>query len=471
LLRQLFGGQKIAPALKALVNSEPEDRCDLLIECSGMKLDRIFSFIETNRGQVGKEIRLIPAVTVNLPAASVTELCKFQQIQRIWSDSRVTVMSETAVPGLRGALAEEYDYTGKGVTVAIIDTGIYPHEDLTNPTNRIIAWNDLIDNILFPYDNHGHGTHVAGIIGGNGRASEGKYKGIAPEARLVGIKALDQSGTGRLSDLILALEWCLCNLATLKIKIINLSLGTSAQADCREDPLCRATAAAWRNGLIVCSTAGRVGSDYELCNNPGINPAIVTVGNADFEKTLTCEDVRLSRMKGRQPFTPVYVRDAGMHGKGREARRSFDYFTVPDIVAPASDVVSLKAEGGYCTYSGASMATPMVAGGIALIVEKWPACQPDQVKSLLTKKAGDSGLGVNLQGAGTLNLEKILGTAHKKNSSRNATQNLLSRALKTVLGLLGIDSGGGSTTNDLLMLALTLFNQFLAKKPSDTLEK
>jgi serine protease AprX len=436
-----------------------------------MKLDRMVSFIETNQGQVGKEIRLIPALTVNLPVASVVELCKFQQIQRIWSDSRVTVMSETAVPGLRGALAEEYDYTGKGVTVAIIDTGIYPHEDLTNPTNRIIAWNDLIDNILFPYDNHGHGTHVAGIIGGNGRASEGKYKGVAPEARLVGIKVLDQSGTGKLSDVLLALEWCLRNLATLKIKIVNLSLGTRAQAAYREDPLCRATSAAWRNGLIVCSTAGRVGGDYEFCSNPGINPEIVTVGNADFEKTLTCEDARLTGVKAGQSSAPVDPGDAGMHAKGRDLNRAFEYFTVPDIVAPGSDVVSLKAEGGYCTYSGASMATPMVAGGIALIVEKWPGCQPDQVKSLLTKKAGDSGLGVNLQGAGVFNLEKILGASRKKSSVRSATQNLLSMALKTVLGFMGIDSGGNSTINDLFVLALTLFNKFFMKKTPDSQEK
>jgi serine protease AprX len=451
LLRQLFGGQKISPALTSLVNSKSEEMCDLIIECSGLKLDRVHSFIETNQGQIGKEIKLIPAFNVKMPIASVTELCKFQQIQRIWSDSRVTVMSETTVPGLRGALAEEYDYTGKGVTVAIVDTGIYPHEDLTNPNNRIIAWNDLVDNILFPYDNHGHGTHVAGIIGGNGRASQGKYRGIAPEARLVGVKVLDQSGTGKLSDLLLAIEWCLSNLGTLKIKIINLSLGTRAQAFYREDPLCRATSAAWRNGLIVCSTAGRVGSDYELCHNPGINPEIVTVGNADFDKTLTCEDARLSER--------------------REGRGSFGNFTVPDIVAPGSDVVSLKTEGGYCTYSGASMATPMVAGGIALIAEKWPGCQPDQVKSLLTKKAGDSGLGVNLQGAGVFNLEKILGASRKKNSGRSAAQNLLSMALKTVLGFMGIDSGGNSTINDLFVLALTLFNKFFMKKTPDAPEK
>jgi serine protease AprX len=450
-LRQLFSEHKIAPALKSLVNSKSEDICDLVIECSGMKGDRVHSFIEANQGKVNKEIKLIPALTAHLPATVIPELCKFQQIQRIWSDTRVIVMSDETAPVLRGALAEEYNYTGKGVTVAVIDTGIYPHEDLTIPTNRIIAWNDLVGNILFPYDNHGHGTHVAGIICGNGRASQGKYKGMAPEARLVGIKVLDQTGTGKLSDLILGIEWCLNNLTTLNIKVINLSLGTRVQGYYREDPLCRATAAAWRNGVVLCATAGRVDGDYELCNNPGNNPEIITVGNADFEKTLTREDIRLNQWRG--------------------GRYSFNRFTIPDLVASGTDVVSLKADGGYCTYSGASMATPIVTGGIALLLEKWPNCKPHQVKYLLTEKAGDSGLGVNLQGAGVLNLGKILGVSQKKNSNGSGVQNLLSLALKSILGFFGVDSTGSTTVNDVLLLALTLFDKFIAKKPQQhTLE-
>ena len=343
-----------------------------------------------------------------------------------------------AVPSSGGLIPHQVGLTGKGVVIAVLDTGIDPHEDLTEPTNRILAWKDFVNQENSPYDDNGHGTHVAGIVAGSGRYSNGKYRGIAPEAMLVGVKILDEEGSGRLSDVISGIEWCIDSISALNIRVINLSIGSEVQESFRTDPLCRVTSIAWEKGITVCAAAGNSGPSPRSINTPGINPSIITVGNLDDQNTLTNIDDILAPSSSRGP--------------------TLDRLIKPDLIAPGTNITSLKVGGGYTTLSGTSMATPLVTGAVALILQKWPNLKPDQIKNLLMRRARDIGVGPNLQGAGALDLEGIFKNEielqkPKTNESQPSLGGIL---LKTILKMVvsNLSSGQQFKGTDLLKMAL-----------------
>jgi serine protease AprX len=364
-----------------------DDRHRFIIEVSGSKTDKVAAMIAANQGKIHRELKLMPSLAVELPYFSMEELARFWWVKKIWHDAPVAIDLNSAVPAVGGLTAQKMGLTGKGVVIAVLDTGIHPHPDLTLPENRIVTWHDLVNQRTNPYDDNGHGTHVAGIIAGNGRSSWNRYRGIAPEALLVGVKVLDENGGGTISNLLSGIEWCLDHFDKLKIKVINLSLGTPAQESYRLDPICRATTAAWRKGITVCAAAGNEGPERKTINSPGINPKIITVGNMDDHETPAGDDDKLNRTSGRGP--------------------TIDNIAKPDLLAPGTNITSLKVPSGYRTLSGTSMSTPLVSGAAALMIQKWTQIRPDRVKQLLTQNARSLGLGVNQQGAGVLDLGKI----------------------------------------------------------------
>ena len=359
----------------------------MIIEIAGRRSDQIANIINANQGRVQRELALFPALVVELPGSGVEELARHYWVQKIWRDLPARALLDVAVPTVGAAASQQMGYTGDGVVVAVIDTGIAPHPDLIAEENRILAWKDYVADKNEPYDDNGHGTHVAGIIAGNGRSSRRRYVGMAPKARLVGIKVLDGEGSGALSNVVAGIEWCLQNKEHLNVKVINLSLGTTAQESYRTDPLCRAVAAAWRSGIFVCAAAGNSGPDPRSINSPGISPVVITVGNIDDRNTLDPSDDRLNQSSSGGP--------------------TIDNLAKPDLVAPGTEITSLSNRSGYRTLSGTSMSTPMVAGAAAQILQKNPHWSPDRIKQALVKTARNTGLGPNLQGAGALDLSKL----------------------------------------------------------------
>jgi serine protease AprX len=446
--QQFLAMRKLAPGLEQMNLQARSDKiCQVMIETAGFRTERIWSFVEANQGRLEQEIKLIPIVTATLPTALLPELVRLAPVVKVWENTQVKILAEERpLPVYNGILAGEYRYTGEGVTIAVLDTGIAPHEDLIYPENRILAWNDLVGAQTAPYDDHGHGTHVAGLIAGNGRASRGRYKGVAPGARLVGLKVLDNFGCGRLSDLILGIEWCLGNRAALRIRIINLSLGTRSQSNYEHDPLCRAVALAWKKGIVICAAAGKTGLAYRDTDSPGGNQQIITVGNVNYQKPLTTNDERLQQWRKPAGVAPNFI--------------------IPDLVASGTNVVAVKRDGGYCTYNGASAAVSLVSGGAALVLERWPGLQPVQVKRLLKQKAGNAGLGRQLQGAGLLNLDRIFGVKGRRTTAPSNASNQLGKLFWK--GLFNLFSKKTDRTplklNDILMVALPLVNQFLSGK-------
>ena len=260
---------------------------------------------------------------------------------------------------------------GRGVTVGVVDSGVYPHQDLVSPENRICAFQDLVLGRVRPYDDCGHGTHLAGIIAGSG-SHDPLYTGLAPEARIASVKVLDSWGRGRESRVIAGIEWCVRWSKALGLKVLNLSFGAPLQGPVETDPCCLAVEEAWRRGIVVVAGAGRVGPGG--AGSPGACPRIISV-DAD-----------------EQPDHRPVSNPGGLSG----ARAG------PSVLAPGGGVVSLlsphsrldhsikaAAEGrpprGYVAMRGISVATAVVSGVSAVLVGESPDLAPDIVKETVIR--------------------------------------------------------------------------------------
>lgn len=261
----------------------------------------------------------------------------------------------------------EKGYTGKDVTVAIIDTGIdSKHPDFEN---KVIGFYDVVNGKKEAYDDEGHGTHVSGIAAGGGKASAGKYKGAAPDAKLVGIKVLDQYGSGTYSSVIKGVQWAVENKDTYKIKVMNLSLGGKPSGSYKDDPLVQALEAAYNKGILPVVAAGNSGPDKESISTPAYAPFLLTIGAMGDSNTLKKDDDYIASFSSRGP-TP------------------YDKLSKPDIVAPGVSIIAPEAGGSsYVSLSGTSMAAPLAAGIAAILFSIKPILIPKEVKDLLMKTA------------------------------------------------------------------------------------
>lgn len=320
---------------------------------------------------------------------TIYKLVTSSDIEYISFDSRVYTLLDIAAPTMEAYFPHDKGYEGEGITVAVIDTGTAPHKDLTHPNNRIIGFKDLVNNKSEPYDDNGHGTHVSGIIAGNGYSSREKYMGVAPESNILSIKALDENGGGSISDIIEAISYAVETKSKYNTKIINLSLGTPANSSSKKDPLCKAVENAYKAGIIVVTAAGNSGPESETILSPGISEYAITVGAVDDNRTIDPSDDTIAPFSSRGP--------------------TLEGLNKPDIVAPGVSINSLSNEdlGGYAPLSGTSMATPLVSGSIALLLNADKDLSPREIKQKLMSSTVDLYNSWEEQGAGMLNL-KIL---------------------------------------------------------------
>ncbi|HET7694725.1 MAG TPA: S8 family peptidase [Vicinamibacterales bacterium] len=327
--------------------------------------------------------------------------------------------------------------TGRGVGVAIVDSGISPSDDFAG---RISVFYDFTRGTgrktSHPYDDFGHGTHIAGLIGSSGELSQGEFQGVAPGARLAVFKVLDKTGAGRTSDVIRAIEFIVANRAALDVHVINLSLGHPIFAPAAEDPLVRAVEQATAAGLVVVASAGNFGqkeSDgtvgYAGITSPGNAPSAITVGAVMTKDTISRLDDEVAPYSSRGPTW-------------------YDARVKPDLVAPGHRLASDTNLSSYLydalqqnrgrtltgepllLLSGSSMAAAVTSGVVALALQaheesragRWgaaPALTPNLVKGILQYSAITiDGADYLTQGAGQVNADGAVALARAIDTSR-----------------------------------------------------
>lgn len=343
------------------------------------------------------KIPLINAIVIEIDENNLDSLKELKCLKTVFQNTHITMQMDTARKRVNANIVQENGYTGKGIGIAILDTGISPNNDFLYPKNRILAFKDFINNKSKPYDDNGHGTHVAGIAGGSGINSNGKYRGIAPDCNFIGVKVLNNEGKGNTSDVLAGLQWVIDNKEKYNIKVANLSIGTSNTSS--NDPLVKAVENMWDSGVIITIAAGNDGPKKHTISSPAISRKVITIGASDDNITANVWGNNLINFSGRGPTLECIVK--------------------PDILAPGVNIISCLSNSvskqsdeivdkNYFSLSGTSMSTPIVSGAIALLLEKYKDLKPDDVKLMLKKCCKNLHLPKNQQGWGLLDVYKLL---------------------------------------------------------------
>jgi serine protease AprX len=353
--------------------------------------------VATAGGDVTRSLPIIDGVAAVVPSAGLAGLTARPGVRAVTPDSRMhvqSVKSATSGPAsvygdeVRAGRAHQAGWWGKGVTVALLDTGVSASRDLAG---RVLPVSDPGTRSTSPCknfsgeptcaDGYGHGTFMAGIIAGNGALSNGQYQGIAPQAQLVSIKVASKDGSADVSNVLAGIQWAVSFRDRYGIRVLNLSLGTDSTQSWRVDPLNYAVERAWSAGIAVVVAASNRGPAPGTISKPADDPWVITVGAVDDRQTVRVSDDLSPDFSGRGPT-------AG------------DGLAKPDVAAPGAHLVSLRSVGStidnaFPTYvagayhqgSGTSMAAAVVSGVSALVLSARPTMSPNGLKYALTSTA------------------------------------------------------------------------------------
>jgi serine protease AprX len=343
------------------------------------------------------------------------------QVERVYLDRPAFATLERTNLSTGAALArQQMGLSGKGIGVAVIDSGITNwHDDLHRGTGRVAHFKDFTSDVPVwssnpAYDDYGHGTHVAGIIAGTGYDSNGKHKGIAPGAKLVGLKVMDGQGRGYISDVIAALDYAVSVKSTYNIRVINLSVASGVFESYWLDPLTLAAKRAVDAGIVVVASAGNLGKNaYGQkqsggITSPGNAPWVLTVGASSEEGNSARSNDKIAKFSSAGPTWIDFAAkpDIVAPGVGVESLSDPDsllYFQLPGMRLSGSLGLNLGYKP-YLSLSGTSMSAPVVAGTVALMLEANPKLTPNAVKAILQYTAQVKSTTSYLeQGAGMLN--------------------------------------------------------------------
>ena len=385
-------------------DSSMQRNCDNLLSA----VDCLVLNVVSMGGTVVQELPLVNAVVATLDHNALVGLSDQAHVVYISKDRVLTPTFDNAGPAVNAPAAWKSNYTGIGIGVALIDSGVNNHHDLNLgllPLPRIVYNQSFLDHNPNANDDYGHGTHIAGLIAGNGASSTGvpysqTFKGIAPDAHIVNLRVLDANGSATDSQVIAAIDQAIKLKSIYNIRVINLSLGRGVFENYTLDPLCQAVEKAWKSGIVVVVAAGNYGrflptDGYATVTSPGNDPYVITVGSMKPMGTADRSDDLIASYSSKGPTT-------------------LDHIVKPDVVAPGNMLVSTTsvnttlyktepenwvpsrsymykgtsdASKTYFSLSGTSMAAGVVSGAVADLLQANPSMTPDQVKARLMKTA------------------------------------------------------------------------------------
>ena len=408
---------KVDPVLVALIEASGDDDEEFPVivrmewpdarhasaDGNAKRAEKALKAIRSQGGRKGNALAIVGGASGEVTARAIAQLSRRGNVSYISYDATMTVQGPLGAPleSLYTQLVRAPDvwnlgYTGQGVTVAVLDSGIAPVADLTQPTSRIITAVDFVTTTVGVGDSGGHGTHVAGIIAGNGTDSAGGYQGIAPEANLIDVRVLNEGGTASMSTVIRGIQWVVNHKSAYNIRVLNISLGTTAYVNYRLSPLASAVEMAWFGGIVVVTSAGNSGPLPTTVSSPADDPFVISVGILDDNQTLDPLDDLVPDFSARGPTRYGHVK--------------------PDLVAPGRKVISLRSPGSYLDellperrigdsyfrLSGTSMSAPVVSGIVALMLEHNPGLKPNQVKNILRQTTRALPWDTNIAGTGVV---------------------------------------------------------------------
>ncbi len=392
----LLAPLKVQPQLIQLAQLEPERQVSVIVQKTTPLAD-VESQVTELGGKVTKNLSMIRAFAATLPSSAVTRLSENNGVRWISIDAPAinqeapcptcidssilqntynkTVRADKAWTKWNASIGQYAPWIeGNGVGVAVVDSGINASVgDFGENGSRVIVQQNFASSSNSAADNYGHGTFVAGVIAGDGGSSNGSYVGIAPEANLISVKVSGDTGSATTSDLINGLQWILDNKATYNIRVVNISMNSSVQQSYNVDPLDAAVEILWFNQIVVVVSAGNNGNSGLF--PPANDPFVITVGAVD---------------------------EGGNTNPTNDTVASFSAYGIdetggikPDLVAPGKNLIAPLAgpnswfatnrpanvvNGNAFRMSGTSAAAPVVSGAVALLLQKEPNLNPDQVK-------------------------------------------------------------------------------------------
>lgn len=436
---------RIDPALQALL-PQMDAPISVIVQKTGSGMEAE-ALVESLGGRVLKTWTIIPAFLAEMSAEAVQQLAGNNLVRWISYNSPLQAQEREQREPEWTSFGTMFNYTigatnawnagfqGQGVTVAVVDSGINGSLNDFNtkwyswwPTSRIVAhesFGELFNALTYSTqpeeteDQFGHGTHVAGIIGGNGASSWGLYMGVAPKVNLVNLRVANRQGMAYEADMVDALQWIYDHRDEHNIRVVNVSINSATPQSYHTSPLDAALEILWFDGIVVVASAGNngAGSDNGILYPPANDPFVITVGAADDKGNWYPWDDIIC------PFSAYGTTESG--------------FAKPELVAPGAHIISLLSspsntmatehpeaivDGSFLQLSGTSMAAAVTSGAVALLLQAHPDLNPDQVKYRLMATA--RAMGQPGSGAGLLNVWSAINssTTETANTGTEASQ-------------------------------------------------
>ena len=398
--------QKLDNNLFQMVKSMQNEPFSIQIIVFVKDFEKAIDLFKLKNYKIKASFPFINAICIEIEFQELQNLTMLNNVVFVASQTNVFTQSAIAKSIIKVDEFYSAGFYGAGVTVAVIDTGIRSHLDFLFPHKRIIEFVDLVKNeniadennkhfttetTFVPkisYDDNGHGTFVAGLIGGNGVMSGHKYCGFAPQCNLISIKALDEKGQSTSVEMLEAMQWVFDNKEKFNIKVVCMSFG--AMPTSKNDPLMKGAERLWDSGVVVVAAGGNSGPDKQTIKSPGSSRKIITVGSLDDARD-EYENFHREKFK---------IADFSSRGPAFE-------FYKPDLIVSGVNIISCGVTSNYTQMSGTSVSAPIVAGVCALIIEKYSSqISPNQVKSFLQHFCTPIVNDRNAEGFGYLHFDK-----------------------------------------------------------------
>ena len=406
---------KAHPALLQMAQAHPDAAMSVIVRETAPASNSAERLVQSLGGTVTRDLSIIGSFSARIPGRALESLTSSAAVWRVWSDGRIRMNGvdmrkyDTWAPNTvwrqttRLEQTTQY-YNGSGVTVAVLDTGVAEVSDFGSRVVNRVDFTPDHDGL----DHFGHGTHMAGILAGDGSSSGGAYTGVAPKAKILSVKVAGWNGATDVSVVIAAMQYVVTHKAEYNVRVMNLSFGTDSKQSYVVDPLDYAVEQVWNSGVLVVVSAGNTGPDTGTINKPGDDPFVVTVGSADLKNTNEKDDDVVAEFSSRGPTQ--------------------DGLAKPDLLAPGVTIVSTRAPGSWVEYThpdalvgsaymkgtGTSQSAAVVSGIAALMFQANPSLTPNLAKATLMlsakKHIKGTGAGAGLVDASSATSAAVAGT-------------------------------------------------------------